>query len=89
MLFKIQVLASIASIVPMVSSQTVTNGNITFLGSYASTPFGYLGGGSIVGNELLLVVLAEYTDSYLASVPIQRNCRFTQSYSPIVVLKQF
>ena len=84
-----QVLAAIASFVPMVSSQSVTNGNFTLLGSYASNPFGYLGGGSIVGNELLLVVRAEYTDSYIASVPIQRNCRFTQSYIHPFSFKQF
>jgi len=64
-----------ALLAPKVNSQiTMTNGNFTFLGSYESTALGeYLGGGSIVGNKLLIVVEAEYAYSKIASVPILRN----------------
>lgn len=64
-----------ALLAPKVNSQiTMTNGNFTFIGSYESTALGaYLGGGSIVGNKLLIVVEAEYASSKIASVPILRN----------------
>lgn len=60
-----------------VNSQTVTNGNFTFVGSYAfpSAKGAYLGGGSIVDDKLLLIVNAEEIDSYLGSVPVLRNCK--------------
>lgn len=62
-----------------VNSQTVTNGNFTFVGSYAIpsnlTLGNYLGGGSIVGNTLKLIVEAERSAAYLASVPILRDCK--------------
>ena len=70
-----QALAIASIVVPMVSSAlTVTNGNFTLLGSYLSNALpisppgnGYLGGGSIVGNELLLVVRAELPESHTNS----------------------
>ena len=73
-LYKMQALAIASIVVPMVSSLTVTNGNFTLLGSYLSNALpisppgnGYLGGGSIVGNELLLVVRAELPESHTNS----------------------
>ncbi|KAL7426469.1 hypothetical protein ACHAXM_000467 [Skeletonema potamos] len=67
---------SAALLAPKVNSQNVTNGNFTFLGSYqVPTDLGReLGGGSIVGNKLLIVVWSAYSDeSKIASVPILRN----------------
>jgi hypothetical protein len=58
-----------------VNSQMVTNGNFAYIGSYSfPRDLGYeLGGGSIVGDTLYLVVNSEEEDSYIASVPIQRH----------------
>jgi hypothetical protein len=66
---------SAALLAPKVNSQNVTNGNFTFLGSYqVPTDLGRkLGGGSIVGNKLLIGLWSEYTNSKIASVPILRN----------------
>jgi len=67
---------SAALLAPKVNSQlTVNNGNFTFLGSYqVPTDLGRkLGGGSIVGNKLLIGLWSEYTNSKIASVPILRN----------------
>jgi len=65
-----------ALLAPKVNSHciTMTNGNFTFLGSYESTALGeYLGGGSIVGNKLLIIVEVDFASSKFASVPILRN----------------
>lgn len=68
--------AAFTLLVPEVNSQTVTNGNFQFVESY-NFKYGlgreYLGGGSIVGNTLYLVVRAEKADSYIASVPVERD----------------
>jgi hypothetical protein len=69
-----------ALLAPKVNSQiTMTNGNFTFLGSYNSAPSSYLGGGSIVGNKLLIVVDAEYENSKILSVPIFRNGKWSKT----------
>ena len=50
-------------------------GNFSVVESYAfpSTKGRRLGGGSIVGDNLLLVVNAEQDNAYLASVPVVRD----------------
>ena len=70
-----------ALLAPQVNSQTVTNGNFTFVGSYetASTLGGFLGGGSIVDDTLLLIVNSEFSGSSMASVPILRNGKLYDS----------
>ena len=85
---KFHTLALVAALLaPKVNSQptvNITNGNFTFVGSYDAQSVlgdGYLGGGSIVGDTLLLVVNAESRSSYIASVPVQRDCKLKRDSS--------
>lgn len=73
MKFRTIALATALFAPPKVNSQPVPNGNFTFVGSYASPLNDYLGGGSIVGDTLKLMVGVEEPGAYLASVPITRN----------------
>lgn len=64
-----------AALLKKANSQTVTNNNFQLVGSYSfpSDLGAELGGGSIVGNTLYLVVNSERADSYIASVPVERD----------------
>ena len=45
-----------------------------------------LGGGSIVDDELLIVVNSASSDAYIASVPVLRNCKLLTGRYTVLIL---